>query len=201
MKLPKYRASRKLGYSLWGKEKDAFNFRNYFPGQHGKTSSRFFSEYGMHLRAKQALRSHYDMSEKQFKSAFKKAAETRGDTGENFVDLLERRLNIVLFRANLAASVHGSRQLISHGLVLVNGKRVDIKSALLKDGDVVSLKETALKIPHVVNAIAKAERLVPDYLKLSEDSKSVSFQRRPSFKEVPYPFVVEMNFVIEFYSK
>jgi small subunit ribosomal protein S4 len=201
MKFSKYKASRKLGYSLWGKAKDAFNFRNYFPGQHGKTSSRFFSEYGIHLRAKQALKSHYSMEEKQFKKIFKIAANMKGNTGENFVSLLERRVSMVLFRSNLASSIRGAYQLVSHGHVLVNGKKMDINSMMLKDGDVVSLRESSYRIPHVVEALQKNERMVPDYLKQDDGGKKVTFQRSPTLKEVPYPFIVEMNFVIEFYSK
>ncbi len=198
----KYKVSRRLGVSIWGDSKDAFNKKNYRPGQHGQNTMIKTSDYGVHLKAKQKLRSHYGrVNEKQFRNLFALAQKMKGNTGENFVGLLERRLDAVVYRLNIAPTIFAARQLVSHGLIRVNGKKVNIPSIKLKEGDLVELKEHAKQIPIVLESIAKKERLVPDYLSFDANSLTGKFVRVPSISDVPYPFEPEVHLVVELYSR
>jgi small subunit ribosomal protein S4 len=124
----------------------------------------------------------------------------KGNTGESFVGLLERRLDAIVYRMNLAPTIFSARQLVSHGHVLVNGKRVTIASQRLKEGDEVSLKEFAKQMPLVVESISKTERKVPDYLSFDSDSMTGKFVRVPISSDVPYPFEPDVHLVVELYS-
>jgi small subunit ribosomal protein S4 len=197
----KYKASRRLGVSIWGDNKDSFHKRNYRPGQHGQNTMTKTSDYGLHLKAKQRLKTHYGrITEKQFRNLFKVALKMKGNTGESFVGLLERRLDAIVYRMNLAPTIFSARQLVSHGHVLVNGKRVTIASQRLKEGDEVSLKEFAKQMPLVVESISKTERKVPDYLSFDSDSMTGKFVRVPISSDVPYPFEPDVHLVVELYS-
>ena len=200
MRSPKYKVSRKLGCNLWGRAKDPFNFKNYFPGQHGQSVSRRLTPYGAQLNGKQKMRHYYNIGENQFANTLAKAAKKSGDTGENFVSMLEKRLDIILYRANFVPTVFAARQVVSHGHVLLNGKRVNIRSAMVREGDTVSLKEKAYTIPCIEVAIKKQERRVPAYLSLSEDNKSIKIVRDAKFAEIPYEVEMNLQMVIEYYS-
>lgn len=198
----KYKVSRRLGVSIWGDSKDAFNKKNYRPGQHGQNTMIKTSDYGVHLKAKQKLRSHYGrVNEKQFRNLFALAQKMKGNTGENFVGLLERRLDAVVYRLNIAPTIFAARQLVSHGLIRINGKKVNIPSMKLKEGDVVELKDNAKQIPMVLESIAKKERSVPDYLSFDTNSLAGKFVRVPNISDVPYPFEPEVHLVVELYSR
>lgn len=198
----KYKASRRLGVTIWGDGKDPFNKRNYKPGQHGTNTMIKVSDYGLHLRAKQRLKSHYGrINEKQFRKFFKEAVRRKGNTGENFVALLESRLDTAVYRLTLAPSIFSARQLVSHGHVLVNGKRVNIPSYILKIGDEVELKASSKQLPVVLESLAKGERRVPDYYGFDNESAKGKFLRLPITSDVPYPFEPDVHLVVEFYSK
>jgi small subunit ribosomal protein S4 len=198
----KYKVSRRLGVSIWGDRKDAFNKKNYRPGQHGQNTMIKTSDYGIHLKAKQKLRSHYGrVNEKQFRNIFALAQKMKGNTGENFVGLLERRLDSVVYRLNIAPTIFAARQFVSHGLIRLNGKKVNIPSMKLKEGDVVELKDHAKQIPVILESAAKKERPVPDYLSFDSNSLSGKFIRVPNIADVPYPFEPEVHLVIELYSR
>lgn len=199
----KYKISRRYGVNLWGRDKDPYNTKNYVPGQHGPTGRRRMpSDFGTQLRAKQLLKGYYgNISEKQFRRIFKEAANMKGDTGENLIALLERRLDIVCYRANFVATVFAARQLVGHKHVKVNGKTVNIPSYRLKDGDVIEIRQKSRAIPQVVEALEKMERDVPDYLDLSKKDCKVTYNRAPASDEVPYPVEMETNLVIEYYSR
>ncbi len=198
----KYKVSRRLGVSIWGDRKDAFNKKNYRPGQHGQNTMIKTSDYGIHLKAKQKLRSHYGrVNEKQFRNIFALAQKMKGNTGENFVGLLERRLDSVVYRLNIAPTIFAARQFVSHGLIRVNGKKVNIPGMKLKEGDVVELKDHAKQIPVILESAAKKERPVPDYLSFDANSLSGKFVRVPNIADVPYPFEPEVHLVIELYSR
>lgn len=198
----KYKASRRLGVSIWGDSKDPFNTRNYRPGQHGQSTIGKTSDYGLHLKAKQRLKTHYGrVTEKQFRNLFKLAQKMKGNTGESFVGLLEQRVDAVVYRMNLAPSIFSARQLVSHGHILVNGKRVTIASQRLKEGDVVSLKSTSKQMPMIVESVSKAERRVPDYISFDADTMSGKFARIPASTDVPYPFEPDVHLVVELYSR
>lgn len=197
----KYKVSRRLGVSIWGESKDAFNTRNYRPGQHGQNTMIKTSDYGLHLKAKQRLKCHYGrVNEKQFKNIFALAQKMKGNTGENFVALLESRLDAVVYRMNIGPTIFAARQLVSHGHIKVNGKKADIASMKLKEGDKIELKESSKEMPLILESISK-QRGVPGYLSFDTSSLTGQFLRTPVISDVPYPFEPEVNLVIEFYSR
>lgn len=197
----KYKVSRRLGKSIWGDGKDAFNTKNYRPGQHGPNSRIKTSDYGLHLQAKQAIKSHYGrVTEKQFKNTFALASKMKGNAAENFAGLLERRLDMVVYRMNLAPSIFAARQLVSHNHVRLNGKKVNIASLKVKEGDVIELKASSKQIVVFLESAQKQERRVPDYLTLDAEKMSGTFVRTPMISDIPYPFVPDFNKVVEFYS-
>lgn len=198
----KYKASRSLGTSLWGNPKDAFNKRNYRPGQHGQNTMVKKSDYGLHLKAKQKLRYHYGrIKENQFRNIFALALKMKGNTGENFIGLLERRLDAVVYRMNLAPTIFAARQFVSHGHIRVNGKKANIPSMRLKEGDVIELRDSAKQIPVILESATKQERTVPSYLSFDPSTLSGKFISLPVISDVPYPFEPEVHLVVELYSR
>lgn len=198
----KYKVSRRLGVNLWGRAKDPVETKNYPPGQHGSTGYRKSSDYGTQLRAKQRLKSHYGrVTEKQFHSIFKEAVRIKGDTGENLIGLLERRLDTVVYRLNIAPTIFGARQLVTHKHITVNGKPVNIPSYRLSEGDVIQVKEKSRSLVSVLEPLQKLEREVPEYLELDAKAQQGKFIRIPKLAEVPFPCIMELNLVIEFYSR
>jgi small subunit ribosomal protein S4 len=198
----KYKASRRLGVSLWGDSKDAFNTRNYRPGQHGQNTMIKTSDYGLHLKAKQRLKCHYGrINEKQFRNIFALAKKMKGNTGENFIGLLESRLDTVVYRMNIVSTIFAARQLVSHGHIKVNGRKADIASMRLKEGDVVELKDSTKQMAVVLESVSKQGQTAPSYLSFDATSFSGKFIRVPVLSDVPYPFEPEVNLVIELYSR
>ena len=198
----KHKVDRRLKVNLWGRPKSPFNSRNTPPGQHGKKRASRPSDYGIQLQAKQKLKSYYgNMNERQFRNCYRKAIKKKGDTVENLIGLLERRLDIIVYRAKFALTVFSSRQLINHGHIKVNGKKVNIPSYLLKEEDTIELKEKSKQLETVDVSLASKERDVPEYLQIDEKQKKVKFARTPKFAEVPYPVLMEPNLVIEYYSR
>lgn len=200
---PKYKSSRALGVNLWGRAKDAFNVRNYAPGQHGPAGRKpVVSDYGKQLRAKQQLKRYYgNITEKQFRRIYTEAARRKGDTGENLIGLLETRLDAITYRANFAPTVFSARQLVSHKHITVNGKKVNIASYRVKVGDVIAVKEKSRQMPLILEASQVMEREVPSYLELDPKNMSIKVLRLPKLEDVPYPVVMEPNLVVEFYSR
>ena len=198
----KHKVDRRLKVNLWGRPKSPFNSRNTPPGQHGKKRASRPSDYGIQLQAKQKLKSYYgNMNERQFRNCYRKAIKKKGDTVENLIGLLEKRLDIILYRAKFALTVFSSRQLINHGHIKVNGKKVNIPSYLLKEEDVIELREKSKQLETVDVSLASKERDVPEYLQLDEKQKKIKYVRTPKFAEVPYPVLMEPNLVIEYYSR
>lgn len=198
----KYKISRRLGVNLWGRANDPSITRNYPPGQHGQANTqRKPSDYGNQLRAKQQLRSYYgNLTEKQFRKIYKNAVRCKGDSGENLIGLLERRLDMVVYRANFVPTIFSARQFVNHKHVKVNGKIVNISSFQVQDGDVVEIRENARQIPMVLEAIQKVERSLPDYIEATGEH-AVKYNRAPKLADVPYPVLMEPNLVIEYYSR
>jgi small subunit ribosomal protein S4 len=199
----KYKASRRLGVSIWGNSKDPFNKKNYRPGQHGlNPTAGKPSDYGMHLHAKQRIKAHYGrINERQFRNLFTLAQKMKGNTGENFIGLLESRLDTIVYRMNFAASIFAARQLVTHGHILLNGKKVNIPSMRLKEGDVIELKESSRQITPVIESLSKMERRIPDYVTFDADHFKGKFARVPVISDVPYPFQPEVHMVVELYSR
>ena len=198
----KHKVDRRLRVNLWGRPKSPFNTRAYPPGQHGQKKTSKPSDYGIQLTAKQKLKSYYgNMNERQFRNVYKKAIMKRGDTAENLIGLLERRLDAVIYRSKLSNTIFSSRQLINHGHVRVNGKKVNIASYQVREEDSIEIRDKSKKLALIDIALANKEREVPEYLQLDEKNKKVKFVRVPKFEEVPYPVVMEPNLVIEYYSR
>jgi small subunit ribosomal protein S4 len=196
----KYKIDRRMGENIWGRPKSPVNKREYGPGQHGQRRKGKMSNFGTQLRAKQKLKGYYgSISERQFRAVYEEAVRMTGDSSENLIGLLERRLATVVYRAKLAATVFAARQFVSHGHVKLNGKRVTIPSIRLKVGDVVELTERAKELVSVQEAQASAERDTPDYLEVA--GGQVKMLRVPSLGEVPYPVQMEPNLVVEYYSR
>ena len=199
----KHKVDRRLKVNLWGRPKSPFNTRNYPPGQHGKsTKKRKTSDYGTQLEAKQKLKFYYgNMNERQFRNVYRKALKKRGNTTENFIGLLERRLDMVIYRAKFATTVFSARQLINHGHIKVNGKKVNISSCLVSEKDTIELKDKSKELIVIAGALVNKEREIPDYIQMDEKNKIAKLIRIPKFSEVPYPTIMEPNLVVEYYSR
>ena len=198
----KYKIDRRLGENLWGRPKSPINTRSYAPGEHGQTRRRKVSDFGTQLMAKQKLKGFYgNITEKQFRRTYGEAVRMRGDTGENLVGLLERRLDAVIYRAKFVPTVFSARQFINHGHVRVNGKKVNIASYRVKEGDVIDVREKSRQNILVLEAVESTERDVPDYVDVDYKAMSATFLRTPKLADIPYAVQMEPNLVIEFYSR
>lgn len=200
IKKSKYKVSRSLVVNIWGRAKDAVAVKNYCPGQHGRATMRKPSDYAMQLRAKQHLRTYHNMTEKQFRRFFFLALRRRGNTAEDLIGLLNSRLDAVVFRASFANTIFAASQLVNHGHVLVNGKKVDIRSYCLKPGDIVSLSVRACQFPFVARAIEDKERNIPPHLQVDHAKHQVIFSDLPSLVEAQYESAVQPHLVVEHYS-
>ena len=198
----KYKIDRRMGENIWGRPKSPVNRREYGPGQHGQRRKGKMSDFGLQLRAKQKLKGYYgDLTEKQFRRIFAEAERVKGDTGENLIGLLERRLDAVVYRAKFVPTVFAARQFVNHGHVEVNGKRVNIPSYRVKEGDVISLRSKAKDMVLVLEAVQSAERDTPDYIDVDHSKMTATFVRTPSLGDVPYAVQMEPNLVVEYYAK
>ena len=198
----KHKVDRRLKVNLWGRPKSPFNSRAYPPGQHGQSKLSKPSDYGIQLQAKQKLKSYYgNINERQFRNIYKKAIMKKGDTAENLIGFLERRLDAVVYRSKLSTTIFSARQLINHGHVKVNGKKVNISSYQLKENEVIEIRDKSKQMPIIDIALANKEREIPEYIQLDIKNKKLKFIRVPKFDEVPYPIVMEPNLVIEYYSR
>jgi len=197
----KYKIDRRLGVNLWGRPKSPINKREYGPGQHGQRRKKP-SDFGTQLMAKQKLKGVYgNIGEKQFRKYYEEATRQRGDTGELLVGLLERRLDSVVYRMKFVPTVFAARQFVNHGHVMVNGRRVNVPSYSVKDGDAVEVRERARQMPQVLDAVASTERDIPDYLDVDHDKMKGTFLHQPKLADVPYAAHMEPNLVIEYYSR
>lgn len=197
----KYKINRRLGVNLWGRPKSPVNKRDTPPGQHGQRRPKQ-SDYGLQLAAKQKLKGYYaNIGERQFRRYYQEAMRRRGDTGEALIGLLERRLDTVVYRMKFVPTPFASRQIINHGHVKVNGKKVNIASYLVKEGDVIELKDSSKQIALVLEAVQSPERDVPDYIEVDVSAMKGRFVRTPKLADVPFPVQMEPNMVVEYYSR
>ena len=197
----KYKLDRRMGENVFGRPKSPVNRREYGPGQHGQRRKSKISDYGIQLRAKQKLKGYYgDITEKQFKKNYFDASSMKGDASQNLIGLLERRLDMVVYRAKFAPTIWAARQLVSHGHVRVNGVKCNIASRRVNVGDEVSLGAKAQEMALVMEAQSLAEREIPEYV-ATDGAAKVTFTRVPTLDEVPYPVRMEPNLVVEFYSR
>ncbi|MDD3534568.1 MAG: 30S ribosomal protein S4 [Candidatus Cloacimonetes bacterium] len=199
---PKGKICRRFGENIYGAAKyDKILERRKFPaGQHGPTSRRKHSDYGVHLRAKQQLRLTYCLMEKQFRNYFFKAAKASGVTGDNLLQLLERRLDNVVYRLGFAATRMQARQFVNHGHFMVNGKKVDIPSYLLKAGDIIEVRPKSRGMNMLVQALEQSEATSPySWLTVDKENMRGSFDMIPAASEIPV--TVDLRLIVEFYSK
>ena len=198
----KYKINRRLGVNLWGRAKSPIGKREYGPGQHGQRRKQKPTDFGIQLMAKQKLKGYYgNIGEKQFRKYYEEAVRLKGDTSENLINLLERRLDCVIYRMKLAVTPFAARQFVNHGHIRVNGKRVNIASYQVKPGDVVEVKDASKQLAIVLEASQLAERDVPEYLEADHTKMTATYTRTPTLAEVPYAVQMEPNLVVEFYSR
>jgi len=198
----KYKIDRRMGENIWGRPKSPVNRREYGPGQHGQGRKQKLSDFGTQLRAKQKLKGYYgDLTEKQFRRIYADAERIKGDTGANLVGLLERRLDAVVYRAKFVPTIFAARQFVNHGHVTVNGKKVNIASYRVAEGDVIAVREKSRQMGLIIEAIASPERDIPEYMNVDQSKLTCEYIRTPSLGDVPYPVLMEPNLVVEFYAK
>ena len=198
----KYKIDRRMGENIWGRPKSPVNRREYGPGQHGQRRKGKLSDFGTQLRAKQKLKGYYgDLTEKQFRKIYAEAERVKGDTGENLVGLLERRLDAVVYRAKFVPTIFAARQFVNHGHVTVNGNKVNIASYRVVEGDMIEVRTKSKQLAVVLEAVTLAERDVPDYIEVDHNKMTAKFVRQPGLGDVPYPVIMEPNLVVEYYAK
>ncbi|MEL6235859.1 MAG: 30S ribosomal protein S4 [Pseudomonadota bacterium] len=198
----KYKIDRRMGENIWGRPKSPVNRREYGPGQHGQRRKSKMSDFGLQLRAKQKLKGFYgDLTEKQFRRTFAEAERRRGDTSELLIGLLERRLDAVVYRAKFVPTIFAARQFVNHGHVMVNGKRVNVPSYRVREGDEIAVKPASKQLAIVLEAVGLPERDVPDYIEADHDKMTARFVRMPALSDVPYAVQMEPNLVVEFYAQ
>ena len=198
----KHKVDRRLKVNLWGRPKSPFNTRNYRPGQHGQSRKSKPTDYGIQLIAKQKLKSYYgNINERQFRNIYRKAIKKRGDTTENLVALLETRLDTVIYRAKFAPTVFSARQLINHGHFKVNKKKVNVSSYLVKEEDLIEVKDKSKSLIIIEGCLNSKERDVPEYIQSDGKNKTAKLVRVPKFADIPYPVQMEPKLVIEYYSR
>ncbi len=192
-----WKKSRRYGISLTGTGKE-LDRRPYAPGQHGPTQRKKLSEYGLQLQEKQKLRYMFGITERQFRSTFDQAGKMKGVHGENFMILLESRLDNLVYRAGLARTRRQARQLVNHGHITVDGGRVDIPSYRVKPGQVIGVKEKSQNLDIIVEAI-EVSNFVPEYLTFDADKKEATYNRYPEREELPSE--INESLIVEYYSR
>ncbi len=196
---PKHRLCRRLGECIWGSPRCPSISRPHPPGQHGQNQRRKRSVYGMQLLQKQKIRTHYGLMERQMRKTFALAKKMGGVTGTNLLMLLESRLDCVVYRMGFAKTVPGARQLVAHGHLQVNGKKVDIPSYRVKNGDVVSIREKSRKVPSILDGADNPPSLLPEYLERPAKSFEGKMVAVPNIETIP--FKADTQSVIGFYSR
>jgi small subunit ribosomal protein S4 len=194
---PKFKLSRRLGISLSGTGKEIAK-RPFPPGQHGPGQKKKISGYGMQLQEKQKLRHMYGLNEKQFRNLFDKADKMKGMTGENFMVLLESRLDNLIYRLGFSNSRAGARQLVAHGHVLINGKKVDIPSFTVSLTDVIGLRERSRNLSTIKEALTNRHH-IPSYVEFNEAAMEGRYLRLPERSELPQE--IDEKQIVEFYSR
>lgn len=193
---PAYKKSRRLGFSTLENGKDLK--RAYAPGQHGQDKRRKLSEYGIQLQEKQKVRILYGLNEKQFRKVFDRASKMKGIAGENLLVLLESRLDNLVYRLGMARTRRSARQIVNHGHILVNGKKVDIPSYTCKVGDIISVKENSMNHPAILESI-EDKRTVPAFLEMDAKKLSGKYVRIPERSELNSE--INEQLIVEFYNR
>ncbi len=194
---PAYKKSRRYGFSTLENGKDIAK-KFYAPGQHGQDRRKKLSEYGIQLQEKQKVRTLYGLNEKQFHKTFDKAAKMKGITGENLLVLLESRLDNIVYRLGMARTRRSARQIVNHGHILVNGKKVNIPSYTTKPGDVITVKETSKNHPAILDALEQNQS-VPAYLEMDKKTLTGKYVRIPERSELNGE--ISEQLIVEYYNR
>lgn len=194
---PTWKVSRRLSFSILENGKE-LQKRQYAPGQHGPTKRVKLTNYGLQLREKQKIRFMYGVNERQFYNTFTKATRMKGVTGDNFLCLLESRLDNIVYRMGIAPTRRAARQLVNHGHILLNGKKCDIPSAQVKVGSTIEIKERSRNLK-VINESLEASLNTPAFVDFNKDTKKGTYLRLPERSELN-PEVNEL-LVVEFYNR
>lgn len=194
-----WKKSRRLGFSVL-ETGEELTRRNTIPGQHGNARRPKLTNYGIQLQEKQRIRHTYQLSEKQFYNTYLKASKKAGSAGENFLVMLESRLDNIVYRMGFARTRRASRQLVNHGHVLVDGKKVDIPSYQLKPGQVVEIRERAKNLS-VINEALEAATATVDFVEVNKDAKKGTYVRYPERKELFTAQEINELLVVEFYNR
>lgn len=196
---PKHKLCRRLGGCIWGDPKCPSVKRPFAPGQHGQNARRKMSVYGQQLLDKQKIRTHYGLLERQMRRTFEQAQRMGGVTGTNLLMLLESRLDSVVYRLGFAPTIWAARQLVNHGHLLVDGKKVDVPSFRVKPGMTISIRESSRKIPMIVEGVENPRVQLPEYLERAPRSFEGRMTATPNQETIP--FRAETAGVIGFYSR
>ena len=194
---PAYKKSRRVGFSTLENGKELAK-RPYAPGQHGQDRRKKLSEYGIQMQEKQKVRILYGLNEKQFRKTFERASKMKGIAGENLLVLLESRLDNMVYRLGMARTRRSARQIVNHGHILVNGKKVDIPSYTTKVGDVISVKENSMNHPAIIDSLEQ-NRAVPAFLEMDKKNLTGKYLRTPERTELN-PEINE-QLIVEFYNR
>ena len=194
---PAYKKSRRLSFSTLENGKELAT-RPYAPGQHGQDPRKKLSEYGIQMQEKQKVRILYGLNEKQFRKTFERASKMKGIAGENLLVLLESRLDNMVYRLGMARTRRSARQIVNHGHILVNGKKVDIPSYTTKVGDVISVKENSKNHPAIIDSLEQ-NRTVPAFLEMDKKNLTGKYLRTPERTELN-PEINE-QLIVEFYNR
>lgn len=194
-----WKKSRRLGFSVL-ETGEELTRRNTIPGQHGNARRPKLTNYGIQLQEKQRIRHTYQLSEKQFYNTYLKASKKAGSAGENFLVMLESRLDNIVYRMGFARTRHASRQLVNHGHVLVDGKKVDIPSFQVKPGQVIEIRERAKNLS-VINEALEAATATVDFVEVNKDAKKGTYVRYPERKELFTAQEINELLVVEFYNR
>lgn len=197
IKGPVWKKSRRLSFSIL-ETGEELQRRDYAPGQHGKARRPKLSNYGLQLREKQRIRYTYGVTEKQFFNTFKKASKLEGVAGHNFLFMLESRLDNVVYRMNLSRTRRGARQLVNHGHILVDGKKVDIPSYIVKPGQTIEVKESSRSMAAIKDALEANVSMV-DYVTFDKDKFKGEYKRLPERSELNQE--INEALVVEFYNR
>lgn len=196
---PRVKKMRALGVNLPGLSRKTMEKRPYPPGQHGQNRRKKQSDFGKQLMEKQKLRVNYGISERQFRRIVTAARSSRDDTGQKILELLERRLDNAVFRAGFAPTIPAARQLVNHGHILVNGRRVDIASYVVDERDVIRPRDKSINLASVVDSLSAMSLLRPNWMEYDESRRLVKVTGRPDATSVP--FDIDVQLVVEYYSK
>ncbi|MCH7910139.1 MAG: 30S ribosomal protein S4 [Candidatus Hydrogenedentes bacterium] len=195
----KHKLCRRLGECIWGSPRCPSIKRPHAPGQHGQMMRRKRSVYGMQLLQKQRIRTHYGLMERQMRNTFALAKKMGGVTGTNLLMLLESRLDCVVFRLGFSTTIPGARQLVAHGHITVDGKKVDRPSYRVMPGTVISIREKSRKVPMIANGVENPPHTIPEYLERAPESFDGKMVGTPNLETIP--FQADTQAVIGFYSR